>query len=185
MEQISQLEEQLQELQRDIKRLETKRHEAEIARVKLKGFQVQRSRFYRNTGQFSRGEPVIELTVKNTLDVAVARAYFRGILATPGRAIPWVDDEFNYVIRGGLESGEEATWHLSPNMFSDWGHAPRDRQDMVLTVEVTRVDGADDKSIFDSEFNADDQSRLESSYTAYAEIRQQLDSLKPPPAANN
>jgi len=56
--------------------------------------------------------------------------------------VPWVEDDFNYQIPGGLEPGEEARWKLSPNMFSDWGKVDAPPE-AVLTVTVLRLDGAD------------------------------------------
>jgi hypothetical protein len=95
---------------------------------------------------------VIELSVTNSTGRAVSRAYFDAILATPGREIPWVAAPFNYSIPGGMEPGESDTWRLSLNMFGEWSDAPADRQDMVLTVEAARLDGADGQRIFPERF---------------------------------
>ena len=45
-------------------------------------------------------------------------------------------------------------------MFGEWSEAPKDRKDMVLTVSVTRIDGADEKPIYDSEFSERDEKNL-------------------------
>jgi hypothetical protein len=121
---------------------------------------VTRSRFYRQESSFGRAEPVIELALTNNTGVAVSRAYFMGTLASPGRAVPWIKDSFNYQIAGGMESGESKELKLTPNMFGEWGRveAPADA---VLTVEVTRLDGPDGKAVFDSDaFTEDDAERL-------------------------
>ena len=133
----------------EIKELEGKQAKAAQAREKLVAFEVVRSRFYKSSG-FLGDQPVIELTVKNGTATAVSRAHFRGTLASPGRSVPWLRDDFNYEISGGLEPGETATWRLSPNMFSDWGkvEAPKDA---VLTVDVVRIDGPDKEPLFDAE----------------------------------
>jgi len=176
-EQVEQLRGQIVEVQQEVAELREKQQAAKDAESKLKKFAVKRSRFYRNTEGFSRGDPIIELTVENGLEQPVSRAYFRGILATPNRSVPWVNDTFNYQIRGGLEPGEEATWKLSPNMFGEWGGAPRDRDDMVLTVNVVRVDGPDQEPLFNSEFEEWDQKRLTSLLEQEGTIRQQLSEL--------
>lgn len=126
----------------------------------LKKFVIERSRFYFSEGGY-RQEATIELTVKNGLSAPVSRVYFKGQLTSPGRSVPWVADDFNYPIRGGLEPGETVTWKLSPNMFSDWGKAPKDRTDLVLTVELTQVDGADGKALYESTFPERKQKRME------------------------
>jgi hypothetical protein len=99
--------------------------------------------------------------VRNGTDKAVARAYFEGTIASPDRSVPWHKDTFNYSISGGLEPGEQATWNLAPNMFSDWGKidAP---SDAVFTVTVERLDGADGEPIYSTtEFGEYERERLE------------------------
>lgn len=97
----------------------------------------------------------------NATGVAVSRAYFRGVLKSPGREIAWLQDDFNYAISGGLEPGETAKWSLEPNMFSDWGtvDAPNDA---ILLLTVTRLDGPNEEPIFDtSEWDSEQDERLE------------------------
>ena len=106
-------------------------------------------------------QPIIELTVKNGTSEAVSRAYFEGTLASPKRSVPWHKDTFNYGISGGLEPGEEASWSLAPNMFSDWGKidAPKDA---VFTVTVEQLDGPDGEPIYSTRaFSEHDQERLD------------------------
>lgn len=145
----------------EIKELEEKRARAEQGRAALAKFEVTRSRFFKQKRQFLGSEPIIELTVKNGTGHAISRAYFVGTLASPGRSVPWLKDTFNYSISGGLEPGEEATWRLAPNMFSDWGTvaAPADA---IFTVEVEQLDGANKETLFSTkEFSARDAERLE------------------------
>lgn len=144
----------------EIHELEEKRAKVEDAREQLKNFQVIRSRFYMREQKFIGNQPIIELTVKNGTDQAVSRAYFEATLASPGRSVPWHQDAFNYSISGGLEPGEEATWNLAPNRFSDWGKvdAPADA---VFTVTVEQLDGADGESIYSTrEFGERERERL-------------------------
>lgn len=145
----------------EIKELEDKKVKAAEARTHLAKFEVVRSRFYKQKRDFLGAEPIIELTVRNGTGQAVSRAYFVGTLASPNRSVPWLKDEFNYSISGGMEPGEEAHWKLSPNMFSNWGKvdAPADA---IFTVTVEQVDGADGKPLFSvREFSERDAERLE------------------------
>jgi len=144
----------------EIKELEKRRKQAEHAETELEKFEVVRSRFYMREKQYGREQPVIELTVRNGTDKAVARAYFEGTLASPDRSVPWHEDTFNYSIPGGLEPGEEAEWQLAPNMFSDWGNidAPADA---VFTVTVEQIDGADGDPLYSTrDFRESDMERL-------------------------
>ncbi|NQZ57868.1 MAG: hypothetical protein HRT88_10450 [Lentisphaeraceae bacterium] len=129
-----------------------------------------RSRCSYEKGRF-RTEAVIELKLKNNTGHAISRAYFSGVLSSPGRSIPWVKETFNYSISGGLEPGEKVTWNLTPNMFGGWSKAPKNRKDMILTVDVTRIDGADGKAIYDAEFSKRDEEEL-------ADLKQRLVKLK-------
>jgi len=126
----------------------------------LRSFRVLSANFSKEENSIGMREPIIALSIQNDTGHAVKRAYFRGVLASPGRAIPWIDDTFNYEIRGGVETGERADWRLAPNMFGDWGKvdiAP----DAQFTVTVIRLDGADDKELFgDVRFGEHDEKRL-------------------------
>lgn len=131
----------------EIRELEEKRQISVEAREELKKFEVLRSRFTMREREFMGKQPIIELTVKNGTSSPVSRAYFEGTIASPNRSVPWLKDTFNYSISGGLEPGEEATWSLAPNMFSDWGKvdAPADA---VFTVTVERLDGPDGEALY-------------------------------------
>lgn len=143
----------------EVEHLRKRKAESDQARASLAKFVVERSRFYFSEDRFSR-DPVIDITVKNDTGQVVSRFYCRGVLSSPGRETPWVEDDFNYSVRGGLQPGESAQYKLSPNMFGEWGRAPRDRTDTVLTVTVKRVDGADEKELFPSDFSDADAKRL-------------------------
>lgn len=126
----------------EIAELLSKQQQAEVARTALESFEVTRSRFYKQPQRYGRPEPVIELSVSNGTEHAIARAYFEGIIASPGRSVPWLKETFNYNISGGLEPGEEAKWSLVPNMFSKWGTVEVP-DDAIFTVTAYRLDGAD------------------------------------------
>ena len=135
----------------EIKELGKKQIKAQKDKDELSKFQIIRSWFY--TGE-------IELTVKNGTQYPISRAYFKGTLASPGRSIPWLKDDFNYSIPGGLEPGEEATWELWQNMFSGWGHVEM-HDDAIFTVEVEQLDGANNKALFFiKDFSERDMERL-------------------------
>jgi hypothetical protein len=150
-----------------------KRAKAESARLKLAKFEVLKSRFYKtkNGTYYITEEPVIELTVRNGTDQAISRAYFKGTLSSVGRTVPWLKEDFNHQISGGLEPGEETTWKLSPNMFSEWGKvdAPKDA---ILTVEVIKLDDAKGEELYSSDiFGEDEEARLSELLITYPEFK--------------
>ena len=156
----------------EIEELYEKMEQAERDKKMLAKFEVKRSRFYKRKGAFSVFEdPIIELTVLNGTDKAISRAHFTGTLASPNRSVPWIKDDFSYEISGGLEPGEEVTWYLDLNMFSDWGKvkAPKDA---VLTVEVKRLDGPEGEELYSvSNFGQNEQERLEELLADYPEFK--------------
>lgn len=104
----------------------------------------------------------ITLMVRNTGNVAVARAYFECALATPGRAIPWVDARFNYRIPGGLESGESALWRLDPNTLMDeWAGARTPIDDAIFVVRCIAIDGPNGAIAERGSFGIQQAQRLE------------------------
>lgn len=131
----------------EIKELEYKQQASIEALEELKKFEVIRSRFTMRERDFGGKQPIIELTVKNGTNSPVSRAYFEGTIASPSRSVPWLKETFNYSISGGIEPGEEASWSLAPNMFSNWGtvDAP---DDAIFTVTTQRLDGPDGEALY-------------------------------------
>lgn len=153
----------------EIQELSEKRKKSEAAKTELARFEVSKSRFYQQAKEYGLGnQPIVEMTVSNRTGSAVARAYFKGTIASPGRSVPWLVDTFNYSISGGLESGETQSWNLAPNQFSDWGKVEPPK-DAIFTVIVERLDGADGKPLFDAGvFTERDATRLEALQSKYA-----------------
>lgn len=149
------------QLQTEISELESKLKTAAEAKAKMETFKVTRSRFYRSDGVLGK-EPVIDLAVENLTGKEVSVVGFKAVLTSPGRDTPWLEDSFNYQIRGGLKAGASDAWKLAPNRFSDWGKL-EDRTDYTLTLTVTELEGPDGKPLFDAvEVDPDDTKRLES-----------------------
>lgn len=157
----------------EIQELLQKKEKAKKDRIALQKFEVKRSRFYkRKSGTYYvTEEPIIELTVLNGTNHPVSRAYFTGTLTSLDRSIPWIKDDFNYTISGGLEPGEEVTWYLAPNTFSDWGDvdAPKDA---ILTVETNQIDGPNEETLYSvNAFGEKEQERLKELLKSYPEFK--------------
>ena len=145
----------------EIQELAEQQKKSEAAKAGLAHFEVSKSRFYQKVKEYGfSNQPIIEITVNNGTGNAVARAYFKGTIVSPGRSVPWLVDSFNYSISGGLEPGETQSWNLAPNQFSDWGKVEPPK-DAIFTVTVERLDGADGKPLFDAgAFTERDATRL-------------------------
>ncbi len=87
------------------------------------------------------------LGVRNDSKEVVSHITFEGVLVTPGRTVPWVDDDFSYEVPGGLEPGETRELNLSTGFSGEWSSAPRDRADMVFVVRAVELRGAGEKAL--------------------------------------
>jgi outer membrane murein-binding lipoprotein Lpp len=109
---VERLTAQLTQLDTEVARLSEQIQTAEESRTqserKLAQIEIKNTKYYWSADPFS--QPVIEFTIKNTLDVALARVLFHGVLETPGRSVPWVNDSFNYQFPGGIEPGRSNTF---------------------------------------------------------------------------
>ena len=65
--------------------------------LNLLKFKVEKSRFYKRKTFFME-EPVISLSVMNGTEEPISRAYFKGVLMSLDRSIPWLVEDFNYEI---------------------------------------------------------------------------------------
>lgn len=142
-------EEEREQALRDIADLEEKKKSASEDSEALSDFSVEDAKFYLSESGFSSGDPIIDLTVRNGTDKAISRAYFHGVVASPDRSVPWISEDFNYSISGGIEPGETLNWKLSPNQFGPWGTSVPD--DAILTVTVERLDGPSGEELWSSE----------------------------------
>ena len=92
-------------------------------------------------------QPVIEFAVFNGGKLPISRIYFRTILTTPNRSIPWVNQEFVQFFRGGLEPREKQQLTLQPR-YGDWND-PRlkDLPNAKLKVVVTNFEDANGEKV--------------------------------------
>jgi hypothetical protein len=157
-----------EEAHQEIRELREQREAAMEAREKLEAFEVERSRYYMQERRFGGDQPIVEMTVTNGTDHAVSRAYFEGVVTVPDREVPFIDESFNYGISGGIEPGETQTWELAPNQFSEWGTVDY-RDDMVLTVETTRIDDANEDPLFEADWGEREEERLQTLVSEYGD----------------
>jgi len=150
---------------RELETLRERRAAAAYARIAMKDFVITGARFYSERGYLGR-EPRVRMTMTNGTDVPVSRGYFRAVVTTAGRATPWIDEDFNYTIRGGIEPGESQTVTLSPNAFLG-GWNTEVRGDPVLTVTVTGLEGPDGEVLFMDDFTDTDEQRLQELQARY------------------
>jgi hypothetical protein len=116
--------------------------EAELRNVEGGSLEVRSPNYYwRRTGR-SDQQPVIEFGVFNAGKLPVSRIYFRAVLTTPNRSIPWVKGNFVEAFKGGLEPRERQQLTLQPP-YGDWRDPQlKDLPDAELKVTVLNYEDA-------------------------------------------
>ena len=152
---------------KEIEVLEAKKKAAHDAKMELIKFKVLSSKFYKVEQDYGRLKPVIKLTVFNGTQIPISRAYFSATLKSKNRAVPWLKEDFNYQISGGIEPGETLTWSLAPNSYGKWGtvEAPLDAD---LILEVIQLDDPQGEPIYSTnQFTQKDKQKLDQLKTTY------------------
>ncbi|WP_371860127.1 DUF6694 family lipoprotein [Halovibrio variabilis] len=134
---------------RTLKRLENKHAQASSDQQQLARFSIDNARYYMSESPYGALEPVIDLDVTNGTDQAISELFLRGVVTSPERTVPWVDETFYYVVAGGIEPGETRQWSLAPNRFGPWGNA-QIPDDAELTITLKALRGSDDQPLWDS-----------------------------------
>ena len=135
-----------EEIAKGISQVTQAKAEREKFKAVFDGVVVSNPRFYVQRSFID--EPTIDLTITNNTKMAIRRGFFHGVLTSPGRTIPWVDDDFNYEFTGGLEPGETKRLQLAPNMFGPWGDREFNRRtDLELKVTVVNLEDAEGQAL--------------------------------------
>lgn len=141
--------------QEEIKHLEKKKANAE----RTNGFIVENPKFYfasRFEGLPKEG--VIAIDIRNKTRETISGFSLDGKLVSPGRSVPWMEDDISYKIAGGLEPGESKSLALSAGY--GWDNVPKDRNDYVLQVTVKSIQFADDEKVEAGIFTKEDEQKL-------------------------
>lgn len=116
---------------------------ATVARDSISAFRVVKAAFTQRDGTVGL-ETAITLTVENGTKHAVSGGFFSAVATTPGAAAPWLDQEFNYTVRGGIARGATATWRIVANRLTPaWGDVliPREAQIVVTPIKLFSASG--------------------------------------------
>lgn len=137
-------------LQAEISETEARLHD--VGSV-LGSVEVSSPRYYwRRNGNFA--QPVIELAVFNGSKSPITRIFFRSVLTTPNRSIPWVKQEFVQTFKGGLEPREKQQLTLQPR-YGDWNDPQlKDLPNAELRVVVTNFEDANGDKVIAVDSNS-------------------------------
>lgn len=160
----------IEKIDKQIKELEIKKAVADASKKALVNIAVSSPKYYTKK-IFFMTNPVIDFTVTNNTGKALSRIYFHGKLITPGRSVPWIDEDFNYEISGGIENNESKHLVLNPNPYSPWTNREvESRKDTVLEIVVVNAEDASKKKIAE-DFGKEEQAQLK-------ELQDKIDKLK-------
>ena len=132
----------LKDARSNLAEIQERQKQAQEARKNLENFQILEADFRQRRQRYTGSlKPVIILKIRNETGHAISHAFFHGVVQSPGREVPWIEESFNYEVPGGVEPDETVRWSLAPNMFSSWGETEVP-DDVEFSVSVTRLEGA-------------------------------------------
>lgn len=118
--------------------LESGRDATEAARRELAEFQFGAARVFKRHRQYLEW-PVIEMRVFNGTDRTVHLVHFRAALLGPDEEDPWLVEEFDHVVLGGVEPGGSDVWRIEPEQ-RDWIRLIDPHPDLMFRIEPMRLD---------------------------------------------
>ena len=126
--------------------------EARLQSAKNESVEVTAPQYYwRTSGRVE--QPAIEFNVFNGGQAAISRIYFRVVLTTPKRSIPWVKQDYIEAFKGGLEPHEKRKISLQP--WGDWSDPQlRYLPDAVLKVDVLNYEDANGQRMVGTDPNS-------------------------------
>jgi hypothetical protein len=126
----------------EIEQLENKKLNAQLTEMDLNKIEVRQANLSRDTYSITN---TISMIVKNNTEYAISSIYFNANYQTPGRQIPYGNDDFRHSFSGGLEPSEEKSIRVltSGSRLS----FTRIQPGAILTVKVTNINGPDGTSL--------------------------------------
>lgn len=103
----------------------------------IKAFEILDAQFYY---QKTNGKdlPMIGLAVYNDTPYIITHIYLRAKVSSPGRVLPWFDEEFNFPVPDGVPKGEMAEWELMTDPAAGWDAIPK-RDDLSISLKVVKL----------------------------------------------
>ncbi|MGK0183798.1 MAG: hypothetical protein ACI9YB_003118 [Halioglobus sp.] len=153
-------QDELKKIMSRFQNLKDKQKQHQFGQKVISKLTIKDSDFYWKEGDWFE-TPVIDFWLKNDSEIPIKSVYYHGVVQSPNRTVPWISENFNHSITGGLESGEETHILLEPNKFSAWGDpSARNRNDASLEIQVLNAADSEDQELL-IKFDNDDAERLD------------------------
>jgi hypothetical protein len=117
--------------------METWRDSTEEDRRELAKFRFGDATVYKRHKGFLEW-PLIEFKVENGTDHAVSLVRVRASLLSPDDLKPWLEEEFDHLMMGGLEPGGRDVWRVEPDQ-REWIQLIDPHPDVDFNLEATRL----------------------------------------------
>ena len=113
--------------------------------------------------------PVLEMKVENGTEHRVDLVHLRGALLLPGEPEPWLEEEFDRVVFGGLGPGARDVWRIEPDQ-QEWERLIDPHPDVRFELEVMRLEKLGDVVVAEIDWGAVEEHRL----AVYAETQRRI-----------
>lgn len=138
--------------------------EAQLAKLVILG-----TRWFEHASSSKNSGPRVDITVRNDLDTRVAKVEFHGVLTSPDREGPWIDDMLTHVPLGRFEPGDEDTWTIVSRLPARWRVRAPDGASLALTP--VRLWGPKEALLYDVSALEDALVTAETMTTEIARVR--------------
>jgi hypothetical protein len=118
--------------------LESGREASAAARRELAMFPFGAARVFKRHRQFLDW-PVIEMKVFNKTSRTIHLVHFRAALLSPDDENPWLVEEFDHVVLGGMEPGANDVWRIEPGQ-RDWIRLIDPHPNLMFSLEPMRLE---------------------------------------------
>jgi hypothetical protein len=159
----------LEEVKAAVTALEKKREGSDTNREALDAFDLKASRVYKRNRGFLEW-PMIEFKAENNTNQVIWLIHFRAALLRPGHEEPWLVEEFDQLVLGGLAPGEGDLWRIEPER-QEWVTLIDPHPDLGFTLEVMRLEGLGGNVIAATEWGDIEEARLALYQKTLEEIR--------------
>ena len=159
----------LEEVQAAVTALEKKREGSDTNREALDAFDLKASRVYKRNRGFLEW-PMIEFKAENNTDQVIWLIHFRAALLRPGHEEPWLVEEFDQLVLGGIAPGEGDLWRIEPER-QEWVTLIDPHPDFGFTLEVMRLEGLGGNVIAATKWGDIEEARLAVYHKTLEEIR--------------
>jgi hypothetical protein len=138
--------------------LESWRDESEEARRELADFRFIVARVFKRHKDFLDW-PVFEIKVDNGTEHTISLVHFRAALLKPGEVNPWLLEEFDHVVFGGLAPGDRGTWRIEPKQ-REWIRLIDPHPELKFGLEAMRLEALGGRTLVATDWGDVESHRL-------------------------